>query len=72
MNDYVFVCTSPVAGTDSGASPGDCAAGAGAYVAVAPPLVMTSSAFASLTEVTVWAFLAAFAIRLIVRAIWRP
>ena len=44
----------------------------GAWVQVPPPLVFDSAAFADFAKVTIFAFLAAYAVRVVVRLIWRP
>lgn len=72
MSNSVYICTDVVSVTSSATSSVTASCDSGAYVQVPPPLVMDSTAFASLAGVTIFAFLAAYAIRVVVRLIWRP
>lgn len=72
MSTWVYVCSQVVASSASTASSVTASCSSGAWVEVPPPLAFDSSAFASFSEVTVFAFLAAYAVRLVVRLIWRP
>lgn len=76
MSQWVYICSDVTAVTSSASSSAPSSVTAscssGAYVEVPPPLVMDSTVFASLVEITVLGFLAAYAVRLVVRLIWRP
>ena len=72
MTDSVYICTDVVSVTSSTSSPVTASCDSGAYVQVPPPLLMDGTAFASLATVTIFAFMVAYAIRVVVRLIWRP
>lgn len=72
MSNSVYVCTDVVSVTSSTSSATTAQCDSGAYVQVPPPLLMDSTAFSSLATVTIFAFLAAYAVRVVVRLIWRP
>lgn len=76
MSLWVYVCTNIAAVTSPAVSgaPSSVTAvcSSGAWTEVPPPLLMNSTVFAHLAKVTVFSFLAAYAVRVIVRLIWRP
>jgi hypothetical protein len=69
---WVYVCSQLSAAASSASSSLSSVCSSGSWVQVPPPLAFDSTVFASLTEVTVFAFLAAYAVRVVVRLIWRP
>jgi hypothetical protein len=69
---WVYVCSQLTGVTASASSSVTAVCSSGAWVQVPPPLAFDSTAFANFAEVTVFAFLAAYAVRIVVRLIWRP